>query len=187
MQLPIKLIINPRPRLDGTCSISIQYCFSSERRTVLPTNIAIPAKNWNRKRMCIAANLPGIYGNAEQLNIQLLKMLRTTEDIVAFAIQKGMNDPLSFLKQTFHPEFDPSVLTHANTLIPTGIEKPCDDSNVLSQFDDYIKTTCRKVTPGMVRSYLVIKKRLADLKRTVGRKLHSVVLIMHFTKLLSTI
>lgn len=114
MLFPIKAILDRRPRRDGTCNISIQYCFSSERRTVLPTNLAIPARYWNRKRMSISSDLPSDIGNADQMNLQLLKMIRTTEDIVSFALKQQIKDPLIFLKQTFLPELDTATLSENN-------------------------------------------------------------------------
>lgn len=47
MLLPIKSICDRRPRRDGTSAISIQYCYSSDRRTLLFTGLAVP-KSWNQ-------------------------------------------------------------------------------------------------------------------------------------------
>jgi len=42
MLLPIKPIIDRRPRRNGTNLISIQYCYSSDKRPLLYTGLAIP-------------------------------------------------------------------------------------------------------------------------------------------------
>lgn len=43
MLFPIKAICNPKEiRRDGTAIIFIQFCYSSENRTLLNTGIAIP-------------------------------------------------------------------------------------------------------------------------------------------------
>ena len=42
MFLPIRAICDRRPRRDGTCVISIQYCCSSDKRTILFTGLSIP-------------------------------------------------------------------------------------------------------------------------------------------------
>ncbi len=50
MLLPIKAICDRRTRKDGTSAINIQYCYSSEKRTVLPTEIFIPLSYWSKKQ-----------------------------------------------------------------------------------------------------------------------------------------
>jgi len=48
MLLPLKPICEAKKaRRDGTSIIYIQYCYSSEKRTNLNTEIAIPANYWN--------------------------------------------------------------------------------------------------------------------------------------------
>ena len=44
MLLPIKLICDRRSRKDGTNPVGIQYCYSSDQRTVLNTGISIPIR-----------------------------------------------------------------------------------------------------------------------------------------------
>jgi hypothetical protein len=111
MLLPIKLICKKEKiRRDGTSLVFIQYCFNSEKRTVLNTQLAIPPTYWNRKRQCITADLPLIFGKAEDLNGQLKSMVRLAEDIVSFAGKKKIRCPLTFLKRNFIPDFDLSSL-----------------------------------------------------------------------------
>jgi hypothetical protein len=88
MLLPIKPIIDRRPRRNGTSVISIQYCYSSDKRTLLFTGLAVPPRYWNKKLLRISQDLPEQYGKAAQLNLQVQKMVRTAEDIVNFALQK---------------------------------------------------------------------------------------------------
>lgn len=88
MFLPIKVIIDRRPRRDGTAPISIQYCHSSDRRILLPTGIAIPPAFWNKRLKKVSSNLPMDYGVTDQLNAQLQKMVRTAEDTVSYALEK---------------------------------------------------------------------------------------------------
>lgn len=86
MLLPIKPICERKDiRRDGTSLIYIQYCYSSEKRTLLNTEIAIPPNFWNKKRLCITDSLPLTFGNVEHLNYELDRMLRLVQDIVSFS------------------------------------------------------------------------------------------------------
>jgi len=50
MRQPIKLIVRKgKVRNDGTAPISLQYCYSAEKRIVLSTGIGIPPQFWNKK------------------------------------------------------------------------------------------------------------------------------------------
>ncbi len=65
MFLPIKPIIDRRPRRDGTSVITIQYCYSSDRRTLLFTGLAVPPRYWNKicceyRRSCLGIFQQGI-------------------------------------------------------------------------------------------------------------------------------
>ena len=88
MFLPIKVICDRRPRKDGTCVISIQFCLSSERRTLLFTGLAVPPEYWNKRVGRIQKNLPSDFGDAENMNLRLQRMLRAAEDIVYRAIKE---------------------------------------------------------------------------------------------------
>jgi len=72
----------------------------------LNTGILVPIRFWNKKLSRISKELPKNYGNSDDLNEELGLMVRKAEDIVSFAIKKHINDPLNFLKNTFHPNFN---------------------------------------------------------------------------------
>lgn len=104
MRFPIKPICEKRfVRKDGCSIIYIQYCYTSKKRTLLNTRIAIPPNFWNTKKLCISEDLPIRYGMAGELNDALLAMMHHTEDIISFAIQKKLSDPGKFVKQIFNP------------------------------------------------------------------------------------
>ena len=111
MLLPIKPICVRRPRRDGTSAISIQYCYSSDRRTLLFTGLAVPPRYWDTRSTKISSGLPPAFGDAGTMNMQLQKMIRIAEDTVSYALQQKMEDPVAFLRQVFHPEFDPATLS----------------------------------------------------------------------------
>lgn len=90
-------------RKDGTSIIFIQYCFSTENRTSLNTEIAIPPAFWNKKRLSISSDLPPIYGEAKHLNNELKRMLRLAEDLIEFAATKEIVNRGKFVKDVFCP------------------------------------------------------------------------------------
>src|SRR5665213_3638342 len=84
MNLPVKPVCKTgKIRKDGSASIGIQYCFTSEKRALLDSGLAIPPKYWNKRRDCISDNLPEIYGNPSELNQRLNHELRKAEDIIS--------------------------------------------------------------------------------------------------------
>ncbi|HEY4063192.1 MAG TPA: site-specific integrase [Puia sp.] len=173
MFLPIKPICDRRPRRDGTCVISIQYCFSSDKRTLLFTRLSIPPRYWNKKLMRISSDLPAEFGNAEQLNRQLQKMLRTAEDIVNFSLQQQIEDPIDFLKQLFRPDFDLATLPEKvkKMTIPGSSRLMLDNLDLFVQLDDYIRTKSRKVSPAMLKVYKILKNRLTAFQKFRKKKI----------------
>ena len=150
MSLPIKPICKKAlKRKDGSSIIFIQYCQSMEKRTLLNSGIAIPPNYWNLKKLRINADLPETYGKAEALNEKLKGIIRVVEDIVGYAYTNNVKDPLIFLKKTFKPEFDISLLNEK----AKEIETPKVNLDVFFQIDDYIKSKERQVTPQMVNVY----------------------------------
>jgi len=172
MLLPIKPIISRRPRQNGVSFISIQYCYSSDKRTLLYTGLAVPPRYWNKKLLRISQELPGEYGNADQLNLRLQKMIRTAEDIVTFALQQKVEDPIAFLKMTFLPDFDTTTLPQrVRQLAETKVDEAIANLDFFYQLDDYIKAKTRKVSPGMIRTYKVMKNRLLAFQQFRKRKI----------------
>ena len=171
MFLPIKLICDRRPRRDGTNVISIQFCFSSDRRTLLFTGLSVPLKYWNKKTACISKDLPGSHGIPEKMNMELKQMLRVAEDIVQFAIEKHVEDPLAFLKQVIHPKIDFNNLHNELEQYASNPKDKCENLDFFGHMDDYIKSKTRKVSAGMVRSYKVMKKRLLAFEKYQKRKI----------------
>jgi integrase len=172
MLLPIKPIIDRRPRRNGTSVISIQYCYSSDKRTLLYTGLAVPPRYWNKKLLRISQDLPAEYGKADQLNLRLQKMVRTAEDIVSFAMQQKVEDPMAFLKMIFQPDFDAATLPErVRQLAEARVDEAIANLDFFYQLDDYIKTKTRKVSTGMVRSYKVMKHRLLAFQKHRKQKI----------------
>ncbi len=172
MFLPIRPICESRTRKDGRNPISIQYCFSSDKRTVLPTGIAVPKRYWNKRFMKISSELPEAFGNAEDLNDSLKQKLRNVEDIVSSALKLGRPDPLEYLKQVYSPDFNFSGLPGIGDKAISGDSDKKDDKlDFFAQFDDYIESKSRQVSLGMIKSYKVVKKRMLEYQKFSKKKI----------------
>ena len=157
MLLPLKLICKQnKTRRDGTSVIFIQYCYSSDKRTLLNTDIAIPPVFWKRGR--IAKDLPDQYGNSEELNAQLQNMLRKTEDIISYAVREKITDVLSFVKNTFKPDFQISSLEKKGNTIKKL--QPETNLDFFFQIDNYIQSKKHKVSEGTVTIFCGMKAHL---------------------------
>lgn len=160
MFLPIKVILDRRPRRDGSSPICIQYCFASDKRTVLPTGLSIPARYWNKKLHRVTSELPAHIGQTDLLNLQLQKMIRSAEDLVTFALEQKMEDPVGFLKKAWRPDLDAISRASRAKEIAEGPAEPAVNLDFFFQMDEYIKAKRRRVSAGMIRTYNVVKERL---------------------------
>lgn len=157
MLLPIKPVCKKAlKRRDGTSIIFIQYCHTLEKRTLLNTGIAVPPNYWNLKRLRINPDLPTCYGNADVLNDQLRSSIRIAEDILNLAARKKITDPLSFLKNTFKPDLDLSLLEGK----AEEAELPKINLDVFFQIEEYIKSKTKQVTPKMLNVYRNLRDTL---------------------------
>lgn len=86
--------------------VNMQYCYSSQHRTSLNTDIAIPPNFWIKKSQRIASNLPPNYGDPVRLNEEITRLFRMAEDIIGFATKSKLDNVPAFVKKTFHPGFD---------------------------------------------------------------------------------
>ena len=82
-------------------------------------------------------DLPLECGEAAELNERLHKMMRIAEDIITFCLKNTRENPVIFLKKTFTPEMDVSILEQLKDF--TG------NLDVYFQFDDYIESKKRRI------------------------------------------
>lgn len=160
---PVKSICERKfVRRDGTSVIYIQYCFSAEKRTLLNTKIAIPPSYWNKKRSCIANNLPPEFGKAQHLNDELNRILRIVEYLVSFALKNKIADPGNFVKKIFKPNLNTEDLDTESLFENFDIigKKKAVNKDIYFQIDDYIRSKENKVSKGMIPVYRQLKERL---------------------------
>jgi hypothetical protein len=103
MELSLKRLIDERfiRKKSGTCVVYIQYQYTTVKRTLLSSEIVIPPDFWNYEEGFISDALPPEFGNAEELNTELLRMYRAAEDIVLFAQKNKLPQPGAFAKKNF--------------------------------------------------------------------------------------
>ncbi len=147
MRHPIKLIVRKgKVRSDGTAPISLQYCYSAEKRVVLNTDIGIPLQYWNKKTGRISKDLPLEFGKLEGLESSLTEKLRKAEDMVNYAIKQKDTCPMQFLKDNFHLHSNWKMEQMADT------EKSLD---VYYNITDYVKskeTTVKHCTINVINA-----------------------------------
>jgi integrase len=160
MLLPLKAICDPKKtRRDGTSLIYLQYCFSSEHRTLLNTEIAIPPAYWNRKKSCIVKGLPEQYGTPSHLNAELTRIIRVAEDLIAYAERMQVPDLGVFVKSAFKPNL--RIEEHAN--IPVQTEAPIrhgKNPDLFVELADYIQSKERKVTEKALATFKSLRDHL---------------------------
>ena len=133
MLYPLKAIIAKRPRKDGRCAISFQYCYRSAKRVTLDCEIAIPSSYWNKKRQQISKNLPIEYGEAKALNAELLRQKKVVEAL----IDKGQGLELpnvgTYVKQVFTAQLK---ITEIPSAAPVQLVK--SELGFFGHLNDYI-------------------------------------------------
>ncbi|MGI8952136.1 MAG: tyrosine-type recombinase/integrase [Chitinophagaceae bacterium] len=163
MLLPIKAICgSKRVRKDATSIIFIQYCYTSENRVLLNTEIAIPPEFWDKKKLCISNDLPHEYGDALLLNYKLKTMIRNVEDLIVYTAEKLITDRLNFIKQVFKPDFDMTIfLQEAKTEKLNADKKDVRiNLDIYFQIEDYIKFKEKKVNKATICVYNCMKEQL---------------------------
>ncbi|MBD0376322.1 MAG: site-specific integrase, partial [Flavisolibacter sp.] len=160
--LPLKPICERKHmRRDGTSIIYIQYCYSAEKRTLLNTEIAIPPVFWNKKTLSISKDLPYIFGDYNHLNSELKRMMRLAEDIIDFAMQKGVFNRGKFAKQTFSPHFDIATLKDeqkAAQIINANTKTV--NLGIFYQIDEYIQSKEKRVSSETIGVFRQMKEHL---------------------------
>lgn len=171
MLLPLKAICNRKKvRQDGRCVIFIQYCYSSEHRTLLNTEIAIPPDYWNKKRRCISPDLPASFGNSEELNEELIRLFRLAQDLITLAEKKGIVDKGRFVKEAFKPNADAKSVDQYEMAI-RAYARPERSLDLYPQIDEYIASKERKVSRATVTVFRTMKQHLLAYEAFTGMPL----------------
>jgi hypothetical protein len=163
MRQPIKLIVKKGKLLiNGTRPISVQYCHSVTKRTVVKTGYYIPPSFWNKKSGRIHPDLPSLFGDVALMEEALTGILRKAEDMVKFAKKKGVC-PMKFLKLNL-------PLSADWQLQQMTTEKK--ENGVYGHIQDYIEEKRPDVAPstlnviGMMKEHLKAYELYSEIKLT---------------------
>lgn len=157
MLLPIKPICDAKKaRRDGTSLIYLQYCYSATSRTLLNTEIAIPAQFWDSQKEAISKNLPLSYGNYEHLNDSLTEMLRSVEDIIKLAEKQNIENKGIFVKEAFKPGVKVAEVNVQNT----EASAKAKGADLYVEFDRYITSKEKKVSKATLTVFKNVKEHL---------------------------
>jgi integrase len=174
MLLPLKAICDKKKtRKDGTSLIYIQYCYSSEHRTLLNTEIAIPPPFWNKKRGCISDTLPPEFGDVDKHNEALTKMFRLVEDLISLGGKKNITDLGRFVKETFTPTLSIEALQANDQQLSQVVTPKVKDKtlSVFSQLNDYMGVKEKKNAPSTMAIIRGMRQHLQAYETFSGKKL----------------
>ncbi|OQP60138.1 hypothetical protein A3860_34220 [Niastella vici] len=162
MRQPIKLIIKKgNVHKDETSPIFVQYCYSTQKRVLLSTDINIPAKYWNKKTCSILTSLPTQYGDPKRLEADLRAKLRRAEQIVDYAFQDANTNPIRFLKRYFK-EGDDQYLHH--------VDYDNNIKDVFYQMDLYIESKTGLVKDATLSTLRQMKRHVQAFQRYKKKK-----------------
>lgn len=156
MSFPLKPVCEKKfVRKDGTSLIYIQYCYSTENRILLNTEIAIPPEFWNKKQLQVSEKLPLVYGMPKDINAEVLRLKRLAEDLILFATRTRYPDTPKFVKNTFATKLEIASLC-------LNSEEKINEINldIYYQIDEYSRSKERKVCKDMPRIYRNMKEHL---------------------------
>lgn len=167
MSLPLKFLCKKsKIKKDGTSVIKLQYCYSSEKRTELDTGIPIPPRYWNKKSEKISLELPGEFGDAKPLNEELDRMFRVAEDVIKYALKNKVADVITFVKNTFAPDFNPENLPK-NTDDKPEVLNP----SFMAHFEQYIKLKMRDIQDNSGKLYTSLRRSLYEYEKIRNTRL----------------
>lgn len=173
MLLPIKAICTAQKiRRDGTSPIFLQYCYSATNRTLLNTGVKIPPEYWHNKSQSVIRKLPLAYGNPEQLNKELVRLIRIAEDLVELASKKQVADRGSFVKKYFSPTFSSEKIEeNEGAIIQQKAFEQKLKTDIYFQLDEYVKSKERKVSKATLCVYKNVKAHLLAFEKYRGEKI----------------
>lgn len=156
MLLPLKAIISKYVRKDGKAVIYYQYCFSSENRVQLDTEIAIPPSFWNAKRQRISQSLPEEFGNVDDLNNEINRLKKIIEGIIEHGIAIGEPNMGEYVKGLFNPSFKLDTLKKNPLIVPLIKREP----DFFKELENYVTSKERKVKGKGIANFKSLQARL---------------------------
>ena len=161
MNTSVKLIIRKVKGAQAAVhTIFLQYCYTSTKRVLISTSIAIPEAYWDKSKGCILSSLPAIYGSASTLQEKLDHQRCKAEKSIRYAINRGQGCPMQFLKRNIR-------LPDCWQLDQMGDEN--NDLCVFYQIDRYLEDKKWMVHPATITVIRTMKKHLFSFQEYIIR------------------
>jgi len=144
---------------NGNHTVFLQYCYTSTKRVVLSTGIAIPAVFWDKATGKILPYLPARYGPAETLQHTIDYQRGKAEKLIRYAISRHLHCPMEFLKRNFRLP-DRWALDQ--------LEGENNDLSVFYQMDRYLDDKKGMVHPATLTVIKTVKKHLLSFQTYIG-------------------
>lgn len=138
----VKLVTKSKStKKDGTTPIYLQYCYDSNKRTLINTGYCIEPKHWNPEKDLVRKN----YENHETLNGDLKDKLNKLENIILEAKKNGIDPTIDYVKNKYK---NPS---------PNKI-----GLDFFEQIEWFIEARKGQVSNDTIKDYKSLKKHLQD-------------------------
>jgi Phage integrase SAM-like domain/Phage integrase family/Arm DNA-binding domain len=160
MHTSIKLVIRKVKGAQASVhTIFLQYCYTSTKRVLISTGIAIPETYWDKSIGCIRSSLPAIYGTASTLQDKLGRQRSKAEKIIRYAIQRRQGCPMQFLKRN---------IRLPDCWEPDQMEGDNNDLSLFNQIDKYLEDKKWMVKPATITVIKTMKKHLFSFQDYIG-------------------
>lgn len=142
----IKLIINKKYlKKDGTTPIYLQYCYNSDKRTLIHTNIFIAPSEWNFDKTEIRRSVD----NHTKFNDTLKLYKAQAEQIVRIANEKGIKPTPEYVRM----EFERFIKSNSEPIFN-------EDKSFFSLFDRFCKDSESRIQKDSIKGYMALKNNL---------------------------
>lgn len=108
--------------------------------------------------------MPTEYGSPEALNEEIRRLYGIAEKIITFALKEKIADPVAFVKNHFHPDFDIKSLETQKTVFTEQV-----NLDFFHQIDDYIRYKQKQVSPKMINVYINLRNTLKSFESFIRK------------------
>lgn len=146
----VKLVINKNSlKKDGTTPIYLQYSYSSEKRTLLHTNIFISPIDWNTEKTEIRRSAE----NHSELNDTLKVYKSQIEQIIRDAKAKGINPTIDYMRMEFE------------RFLNAGISQSSDGKTFYEFFETFCEESKERIQKDSIKGYYALLKNLQSYEK----------------------
>ncbi|MER0441562.1 phage integrase SAM-like domain-containing protein [Emticicia sp. W12TSBA100-4] len=149
----VKLIINKKHlKKDGTTPIYLQYCYTSDKRTLIHTSIFISPSEWNFEKTEVRRSAE----NYVKLN-DILKLYKAqTEQIIRLANEKGIKPTPQYVRM----EFDRFLKADNKDIIT-------DDNSFYGLFERFCEESKNRIQKDSIKGYYALSNNLKAFEKHI--------------------